>query len=353
MIKKLIYLPRRIAKKIGWLTERALVNAGAQNRFWTWVYYAFFNHAYITEQKTFLAGRCAYRKSKSQSESSDGELRRNVHRIEKGLIMRPRRLPFGLDYIGATVDAFVGARKTPDFDPDELKWANDVLTEYFSICLEVAPSLKPIFIRFQNSELASESESDRQIPYRRSLHQAPSVNIGDLFELAKRRRSVRWFLQKPVPREMMDKAIEVACLAPSACNRQPFQFRIFDDRNLISKVVKIPYGLVGYGHNVPCMAVLVGKQRNYYSEKDRHLIYIDTSLAAMGLLFGLEVQGLASCCVNWPEIDDNNLQMTKLLGLAPDERPVMLLAIGYPDPDGMVPRSTKKSIVTVRRYNFE
>jgi hypothetical protein len=35
-------------------------------------------------------------------------LRRNVHRIEKGLTMRPVRNQFATDYIGATVDAFHG-----------------------------------------------------------------------------------------------------------------------------------------------------------------------------------------------------------------------------------------------------
>jgi hypothetical protein len=45
--------------------------------------------------------------------------------------------------------------------------------------------------------------------------------------------------------------------------------------------------------------------------------------------------------------------MAELLNLDPDERPVMLVAIGYPDPDGLVANSTKKSLSQLRTYNFE
>ena len=54
-----------------------------------------------------------------------------------------------------------------------------------------------------------------------------------LRELAERRRSVRWFADRPVPHDLIDKALEVGLQAPSACNRQPFAFRFFDDPELV------------------------------------------------------------------------------------------------------------------------
>ena len=70
----------------------------------------------------------------------------------------------------------------------------------------------------------------------------------------------------------------------------------------------------------------------------------------MGVLFALETLGLSSCCVNWPEIARNDERMAKLINLTPDERPVMLLAVGYPDPEAMVARSTKKGLSNLREY---
>ena len=44
--------------------------------------------------------------------------------------------------------------------------------------------------------------------------------------------------------------------------------------------------------------------------------------------------------------------MVSLLNLEPDERVVLLIAVGYPDPEGMVATSRKKSLERLRRYNL-
>jgi nitroreductase len=71
----------------------------------------------------------------------------------------------------------------------------------------------------------------------------------------------------------------------------------------------------------------------------------------MALVFALETLGLSSCCINWPDVEAQEREMERLLGLEPDERPVMLIAIGYPDPDALVPASGKKSLDSLRRYD--
>ncbi len=91
--------------------------------------------------------------------------------------------------------------------------------------------------------------------------------------------------------------------------------------------------------------------RNYFDERDRHLIYIDSSLAAMSLVFAAEVQGLSTCCINWPDVEDKEQWMAELLKLDQDERPIMCMALGYPDPDGLVAFSQKKTVEQLRQYN--
>jgi nitroreductase len=109
-------------------------------------------------------------------------------------------------------------------------------------------------------------------------------------------------------------------------------------------------GTVGFAQNFPCVAVLIGDLSAYSHERDRHVIYIDGGLATMALLYGLEVQGLSSCCINWPDIEDRERAMEQKLKLLPHERPMMLIAIGYPDPDGQVPFSQKKSRSGIRSF---
>ena len=81
------------------------------------------------------------------------------------------------------------------------------------------------------------------------------------------------------------------------------------------------------------------------------MIYVDGGLAAMALQFALEVQGISSCCINWPDINQTEDHMADLIGLAPNERPIMCLSLGYADPTGQVPYSQKKSLDEIRSYN--
>lgn len=347
----LFTLPARLFSRLKRRLDPALAELGSRNRFWCMLYYALFSSAYMREQMAFLSGRVAYQKSLKNPTGSMAILRRNVHRIEKGLLMRPRRIPFALDYLPETIDAYAVAAKQK-IDRNEFSWATDVLKEYFKIS-PVHAAIDSHRKRFFDALQACSMEESNMIPYHRNLSKPLAVSYDSLYELARHRRSVRWFLQKPVPRVIIDQAIELAAQAPSACNRQPFEFRVFDDRELVGKVINIPFGLAGYGHNVPCIAVLVGKQSNFFDERDRHLIYIDSSLATMGFLFALEVQGVSTCCVNWPDIPEQEKRMAKLLNLATSERPIMLIAFGYPDPEGMVASSAKKGLNNLRRFNFE
>jgi len=344
-----------------WLLRLAL----ARPRFAT-LYYFFADRSFDREIHAVLHGKMAQhnRDHSAADEAARFMLRRNIHRLEKGLLMRLRRSVFAEDYLDETTTAFanVMASLTGHMSDDDASvvdplfhWADDVLEEYFGSVSEtetVTRCREAYHVERVSLNGAAECTpgSQRRVPYRRAVDPL-SITIDDIAALAWRRRSVRWFEQRPVPREMIDRALEVALQSPSACNRQPFVFHVFDDPALVREVCEIPMGTKGYGHNIPAVAVIVGRQRAYFSERDRHLIYIDGSLAAMGFMYALEVQGLSSCPINWPDIEKKERQMADLIGLDPDERPVMLVAIGYPDPDGLVAYSQKKPIDEARVYN--
>jgi nitroreductase len=143
----------------------------------------------------------------------------------------------------------------------------------------------------------------------------------------------------------------IARQAPSACNRLPYEYKIFDDPQLVQKVAGLPFGSAGYRQNIPMIAIIVGKLDSYFSPRDRHGIYIDASLSAMSFMFALETLGLASSVINWPDFEPLERKMQKTLGLKTEDRPVMLIAIGYADPKGKVAYSQKKDLKVLRSYN--
>ncbi len=315
------------------------------------LHYLLFSRAFDRELRGVIAGHLAFERNSANAEKSNYSLRRNIHRIEKGLIMRPRRENFAAGYIQEVVESYIAGHDC--LNESELNWAYEVLCEYFSVAggHKSIDKARARFEQLPGITRGYHANTGAHKPHLRDLSNAPPVTLDALKALSVRRRSVRWFSQEPVPRDYIDRAIEVASLAPSACNRQPFQYRIFDQPDLVQQVVALPMGIKGYGENIPAVAVLVGRLRAYPHPRDRHVIYIDASLSAMAFMYALETMGLASCPINWPDIPEREKAMKSLLGLADDERPVMLVAIGYPDPQGLVPGSSKVPVSDLRTYN--
>lgn len=318
------------------------------------IYYCF-TGGFRREHRGVLLGKLLHREDMRDKSDVGAQytLRRNVHRIEKGLIMRPRRPVFAKDYIGETVNVFVELHQqdTEGIAP-LMRWATDVLTDYFA-AVESDPIVDPFreaFFKSHSGDREVDACGDRLVPYQRD-ESALRVDIEGMEQLAWRRRSVRWFEDRPVPREVLDRAISVAKLSPSACNRQPFSFRVYDDKELAVRIGAIPGGTRGFAQNFPCVIVIVGDLRAYFHDRDRHIIYVDGGLAAMALQFALEVQGVSSCCINWPDVEAREREMDAALGLEPNQRPIMCMAIGYADGSGSVPYSQKKQLDEIRSYN--
>jgi nitroreductase len=262
--------------------------------------------------------------------------------------MRPRRPAFAADYILPTVQVFCRARGVESFDNEELRWAEDVLRQFFSVVDASHPKIGSAKIMFEDS-IGELRYCSGAIPYKRNLADIP-VAPDAFFKLCMRRRSVRWYQQKQVSRSLIDEALKAARQAPSACNRQPFLFRIFDEAEGARRLCSLALGTKGFSDQVPAAAAIVGRLRAYPLSRDRHAIYVDGALAAMSFMFALECLGLASCPINWPDQEPQESNIRDALGLDEDERVIMLIAFGWPDPEGQVPFSAKKGLQEFRRF---
>ena len=301
-----------------------------------------------------LAGMAAYHELEADRQHAQTfRIRRDVHRLEKGLASSPRRNRFGEGFIGPLVDAVlllrgeVASTGGTSGQIELLGWAEDVITQYFAT-VDPSPVISTAerLFRSDGSGRPFAGRVPAGVP-----SGPPPVSVESLLALATRRHSVRHFLDVSVDREAIDRAVDVARQSPSACNRQAFEFRIYDDPKLAAEVAAIAPGFDPQGRCVPVMVAVVGKYRAYFRERDMHVIYIDASLATMAFALGIEAQGLASCCINWPSLPQVDARMSRMLNLDDDEEVVMLLAVGHPDPAALTPHSAKVPLEILRRYN--
>ena len=333
----LIQLISRLAKLPGLM----LLPIFKSNPLLASMYYAVFSRQFGREHKAVLAGKAQYQKSLKDIGESSVLLRRNIHRIEKGLIMQPRREVFAESFIGETVLIYERAIKHGNINTEEKKWITDVLSEYFSVVKDTK-IIEKARIKF-NCCVKEDETTIKYVPYPFSDLPELDISYEQLHKLFIKRRSVRWYQEKPVPMELIEKAVNLATLAPSACNRQPYKFYVSESKKKAGEIAKCAGGTPGWADGIPCTIVIVGDLSAYPDERDRHLIYIDGSLAAMQLMLAFETLGLSTCSINWPDIEGAELKLEKLLELKSYERPVMLLSVGYAKNKGGIPYSQKKT----------
>jgi len=321
------------------------------------LYYFLFSSDFSREHQKVMHGKYLHLKALKRGEPNAFHLRREIHRLEKGLVMRNRRAVFAADYINDVVENYLillKAKGIRDIDDELLRWAHSVLTKYFNSVDSSNPNVARAKKSFEAKAIEQTTKlngSANSHPYLKNQATKSTIGYEDFYQLCMQRRSVRWFQNKPVPHELIEKAMLAATQSPSACNRQPFRYKFFDQQELKNKVGSIPMGIRGIYDNVPVFAVLVGRLSAYLSERDRHVIYIDGGLASMSFMFALETLGLSSFPINWPDIEPLEVEMENLLDLDEDERPMMLIGLGYADEKGGIPFSQKKSPEQLITYN--
>lgn len=281
---------------------------------------------------------------KSQMESTTrkiAELRRNIHRIEKGLSASNRRKVFAIDYITETVEHLESILPLAKYS-DTTTWATGVLKAYFETVDttklgSVQASFEAIVEPFEQNNTPS------KYPSKESERPRSKISFDELSTLYLQRRSVRYYKSKSVPLGDIQECIDIAALAPSACNREPFKFHVCLDSKAAERIAECAGGTAGWADQVPSILIVTSDSRSFTNIYDRHVPYIDSSLAVMQFLLALQVKGLSSCIINWPNYPSSNEKLRKEVTLRDTETVIMLIAVGYANPEGLIPSSLKKN----------
>lgn len=321
--------------------------------------YYILNPRFGREHQAVLIGKLNYFKNLNKPNGSISLLRRNIHRLEKGLIMQPRRVPFALSYIEETYNTYLMSLRSMSVESNELLWANDVLTEYFKVCDQNFDFAKDFDLTRSLIKEAFEHEdfepfNPNKTPYLKNKFARSTISYDSYKDLCIQRRSTRWFKSQVPDIELIDRAIECARLSPTACNRLPYKFLVFNKPEEASFVASLAGGTKGFSQQIPCIIVVVGDLSNYFHERDRHLIYIDGSLAAMNFMQAAETLGLSTCPINWSDVERQEANFYKAIpSLGLDERPIMFIAVGFASENCLIPYSSRKEITQLRILNPE
>lgn len=154
--------------------------------------------------------------------------------------------------------------------------------------------------------------------------------------LVEGRRSIRRYIDRPVEREKILACLEMARLAPSADNAQPWRFLVLEDldlkRRFCDEVFSGIYSVSGFAKKAPvlilCLArlnVFAHRVGSQIQNIQFHLL--DIGIAGEHIVLQAEELGLGTCWIGW----FNTRKARKVLNIPREYKIVSLLSLGYYD----------------------
>lgn len=189
-----------------------------------------------------------------------------------------------------------------------------------------------------------------------------------------RRRTVRNFSDRPVPREIIEECLVTAGTAPNGANLQPWHFVVVSDPRVKHEIrIAAEQEEIEFYHRratqewLDALAVIGTDEHKPFLETAPHLIvifgknhshlpdgrrvknyYVNESvgIAAGMLITAVHNAGLVSLTHTPSPMGFLN----DILHMPPDEKPFLLLVVGYPAEDAQVPVITKKSLEEIATF---
>jgi nitroreductase len=143
------------------------------------------------------------------------------------------------------------------------------------------------------------------------------------------RRSVRSFLPKPVEPEKIERILKAGFAAPSAHNRQPWEFVALTTREDLDAVAGMsPYAkmcLQAAAAIIPCVNLQIGGA----DPGDTWWVQ-DLSAATENILLQIVEEGLGGVWLGWYPDKRRTAALSERFGLPSHIMPFSVVALGYP-----------------------
>ena len=215
------------------------------------------------------------------------------------------------------------------------------------------------------------------LPHRQELTPEESLSRAETYyELIRQRHSVRHFSDQPVDRAVIEACLRAAGTAPSGANHQPWHFACVGDP-VIKREIRLAaekeerefYGgkagdewlkdLSNLGTDAekpfleiaPWLIAIFAERYGFDEEGNRRKNYYMSE--SVGIATGFLISALHQAGLATLTHTPNPMRfLNKILERPKNERPYILLVVGHPAEDAMIPRAAteKKSLPEITTF---
>ena len=160
------------------------------------------------------------------------------------------------------------------------------------------------------------------------------------------RRSVRKYIDKEVNPDLVDEILRAAMFAPSGCNKQPWHFVVFNDKELI-KEIKAMHPYASALATAPVCIMVCGDTQK---EMAPGFYQVDCSAAIENMRLAAKALGLDTCWMGIYPWEDTMAAFTKRFNLPENVKPFALISVGYSESKQERPRRYDASRIHYNKW---
>lgn len=165
--------------------------------------------------------------------------------------------------------------------------------------------------------------------------------MNETIKVLKERRSVREYLSKPIPKEVLEDIIDCGRLAPSARNLQPWLFVVVTEEEGKKKLGS----LATYGKFITDAAACVA----VFCEKDNNHLLEDGAAATENIIIAARAYGIGSCWVaGYQRVYSEAVR--KFLEVPEEYTLISLIPLGYFDTTSQRPKKSLDEVLKWEKY---
>lgn len=280
---------------------------------------------------------------------------RLLHSIEKGLSIENPRAEFGYEKIKTLYGWIQEYLAMGDVDRTCVYMAADAFTAYCEYHDKIGVSTEKIEeIKAIANELVKIKQEDKvEGTFGGVLNVKKSDMCFDqdvVEKLFKTRHSIREFKKGRVPKELIEKAVELAQTAPSACNRQAVRVYVVDSQKFKADYGSNLQGVGNFVDNTDQFLLITGKISAYEEHESKQFI-VTAGIFAGYLSLALHALGLGACVVQRSvRLDLPWVEFCKKNNIPADEQIVCMIGIGLLKDEMKVPVSKRFTVDKILRY---
>ena len=156
----------------------------------------------------------------------------------------------------------------------------------------------------------------------------------DLYEGLITRRSIRKYADKKIPHDVVEEIIRAAQYAPSAHNKQSWEFLVIEDKETLASL-RVIQRWTSFAKDASCAVIVCGNLNNVFCrDKDGEkwdYADIDCTLASQNLMLAAHSKGIGTCFCGASPMPLVIEGLREKFNLPEHIRPVSIIVMGYPD----------------------